>query len=546
MKRVIFEMALLALVAGFASCQKLEGTGKEIEKENTMVEMGYVTLNVSIPKTRVDYTEINSNLNPTWKVGDVIVGYWAEGESGNRYFSLTVDSVNGKDGSATISGTAPINGDVCLLYKTGVKNLSSTSLDISYKNQSGGNDLTPNVLLSSGTITEGSGSFEFASAGAVIGISNAKGLTAGATVNCVKVYGKNLSNACVAVNGNEFKLTASSKSNDVISTVALNGITVGTDSDRTLNKPIYIAVPAGAEVTKVSIISGKGLYSYSLNSSKTVEANKYLYVKTAKEFVKENPEGSLPGVFSVGADKQVFFSQGNLQATYNKSTSTYSWGFAANQYDYIADAPGNTTISNQVDGAKVDLFGWSAVNSKYGLIVRAYNDDFKGAFVEWGKNIDNSGTWYTPSVEEWCYLFGMIIQKPDQWDEKLFPAESTVRTENKYKLDVKVNGKIGLVIAPDDFDGTIASSYTSDAWATAESVYGLVFLPSAGYYNLDPDASFNCEGFEEVGCYWSSTGRSSNGVSAFYLQICIDEAVNVNEFEDRDCGQSVRLVSACK
>ena len=139
MKRVIFEMALLALVAGFASCQKLEGTGKEIEKENTMVEMGYVTLNVSIPKTRVDYTEINSNLNPTWKVGDVIVGYWAEGESGNRYFSLTVDSVNGKDGSATISGTAPINGDVCLLYKTGVKNLSSTSLDISYKNQSGGN-----------------------------------------------------------------------------------------------------------------------------------------------------------------------------------------------------------------------------------------------------------------------------------------------------------------------------------------------------------------------------------------------------------------------
>ncbi|MBR2284918.1 MAG: hypothetical protein IJ900_00085 [Paludibacteraceae bacterium] len=41
--------------------------------------------------------------------------------------------------------------------------------------------------------------------------------------------------------------------------------------------------------------------------------------------------GKLPGAFSVSADKQVNFSQGNLQ--YNSNTQ--AWQFAENQYTYV-------------------------------------------------------------------------------------------------------------------------------------------------------------------------------------------------------------------
>ena len=71
------------------------------------------------------------------------------------------------------------------------------------------------------------------------------------------------------------------------------------------------------------------------------------------------PAGALKGEFSVSTTKKVHFSKGNLQATYNSSASTYAWGFAANQYDYIGNAAGNTTIDSQTNGAVVDLFGWS-------------------------------------------------------------------------------------------------------------------------------------------------------------------------------------------
>ena len=62
-------------------------------------------------------------------------------------------------------------------------------------------------------------------------------------------------------------------------------------------------------------------------------------------------EGALKGQFSVAADEQVFFSQGNLQ--YQASTDT--WRFAENQYDMVgAD---NKNISATYTGW-IDLFGW--------------------------------------------------------------------------------------------------------------------------------------------------------------------------------------------
>ena len=60
------------------------------------------------------------------------------------------------------------------------------------------------------------------------------------------------------------------------------------------------------------------------------------------------------GVFSVSKDKQVSFSQGNLQ--YHRKR--YEWRFADNQWDYI----GAENVKDGQLADRVDLFGWSTDN----------------------------------------------------------------------------------------------------------------------------------------------------------------------------------------
>ena len=62
------------------------------------------------------------------------------------------------------------------------------------------------------------------------------------------------------------------------------------------------------------------------------------------------PANAINGKFSVAADKQVYFSQGNLQ--YTQSTAT--WAFAEHQYDMIGEK--NVNNSHTLND-KIDLFG---------------------------------------------------------------------------------------------------------------------------------------------------------------------------------------------
>ncbi len=79
------------------------------------------------------------------------------------------------------------------------------------------------------------------------------------------------------------------------------------------------------------------------------------------------PAGAINGKFTINAGgTQVYFSQGNLQATYDGSA--WSWAFATNQWDYI----GNATANNRINGngtvsvnGTVDLFGWVGASSTW-------------------------------------------------------------------------------------------------------------------------------------------------------------------------------------
>ena len=249
------------------------------------------------------------------------------------------------------------------------------------------------------------------------------------------------------------------------------------------------------------------------------------------------------GVFSVAADKQVTFSQGNLQ--YTQSTNT--WSFAENQWDMIGtdNVTGGSVSSDQYSGDrkdgdaladKVDLFGWSTATTNFGVSTSEDNADYDGDFVDWGSNqigSDAPKTWRTLSYDEWRYL---RYNRPY--------ADNLVGV-------AQVNGVNGLILLPDNwtcpagvsfeagFHGESGVDYyaayqtfTADQWSKLEAA-GAVFLPASG-----ERFGSGVDGVQNYGEYWSATeGYSYN---AYYLFFYSDGAGTSTY--SRDYGLSVRLV----
>ena len=246
------------------------------------------------------------------------------------------------------------------------------------------------------------------------------------------------------------------------------------------------------------------------------------------------------GTFSVGANKQVSFSKGNLQ--YTQSTNT--WSFAENQWDYIGtdNVTGGSVSSAPTDGDskqgtaladKVDLFGWGTGKNPTNSSTD-YND--YQAFVDWGANqigSDAPNTWYTLTKAEWEYLL------------------NTRANASSLKGVAQINGVNGLILLPDNwtcpagvtFKSGFHSEYgvdyyaayqtfTAVEWSKLESA-GAVFLPAAGY-RYGSNVNF----VQSDGYYWSATEDDSG--SAYYLLFYSDEARM--DYNVRNYGHSVRLV----
>ena len=256
----------------------------------------------------------------------------------------------------------------------------------------------------------------------------------------------------------------------------------------------------------------------------------------------ENPSAGI-GTFSVSADKQVTFSQGNLQ--YTQSTNT--WSFAENQWDMIGtdnvtggSVSSDPTWGDSKDGTaladKVDLFGWSTSANNFGESTSTSTSDYSGSFVDWGSNqigSDAPNTWRTLTYNEWYYVvFGR-------------PKASSL------KGVAQVNGVNGLILLPDTwvcpagvtFKSGFHSSYgvdyyaayqtfTADQWSKLESA-GAVFLPAAG----GRDGS-KVLYVQDYGYYWSAL--ESGGYNAYSLGFN-SGAANVG-YGSRGSGNSVRLV----
>lgn len=187
------------------------------------------------------------------------------------------------------------------------------------------------------------------------------------------------------------------------------------------------------------------------------------------------PEHAIGGLFSVAANKQVYFSQGNLQ--YTQSTKT--WSFAEEQYNYIGS-------NNITANAKIDLFGFSgdATNATPWGAGITTSSNFKGNFKDWGQNSisgDAANTWRTLSYEEWEYLLSGRTNADKLW------GIARIQTNNSTNV-------CGLIFLPNDYLDNPADvsftagshSYSSQTFTLAQwkllEAKGAVFLPAAGMW----------------------------------------------------------------
>lgn len=259
--------------------------------------------------------------------------------------------------------------------------------------------------------------------------------------------------------------------------------------------------------------------------------------------------------FTVGNNKKIVFSQGNLQY----KAQTNSWRFAVNQYDYVGDAHFGNIYENGVkcDNSKVsstysgwiDLFGWGTsgyngkspyMSSNNDIDYVSENSDISNTNYDWGvyNIIDGypKETWRTMTYKEWNYL---IYERNN--------AENL----NGY---ARINYINGFILLPDNWqlpNGVSFSSsseinfsnnvYTLAQWELLEQA-GAVFFPTGGCRKgqviINPTT--------EIGI-WSSTAHETSEAYHFYiLNLANEKNESVGVYSGRAIGRNVRLVHDVK
>lgn len=259
------------------------------------------------------------------------------------------------------------------------------------------------------------------------------------------------------------------------------------------------------------------------------------------------------GLFTINSSgNKVRFSQGNLQ--YQASSGT--WRFAANQYDYIGKAAGNTTAASgrPTQTAWIDYFGWgtSGYNYKYPYMISGTpadygdgNNTITGTEYDWGIHnaISNGGNvpnlWRTLAKEEW---------------QKLLNRTTTINTIGGYAT---VAGLRGFILIPDEFvdpmknngsgafvgfssTGFNQNIYTADDWEKMEAM-GAIFLPAAGFNNVNSSGVGTVSNVDSQGDYWSTTNYSTSQALSFQIANASCR-ISGNWDRSRRVGCSVRLV----
>ena len=273
---------------------------------------------------------------------------------------------------------------------------------------------------------------------------------------------------------------------------------------------MYVPLPAGNH--KLTI-TGK-TFTRAMSSAQNMQKSTFYPIKCAH-------------AFSVSGSQKVFFSPGNFEY-YNRSDygSIANWGgnqglnsnsdandcarFSPNQWDRKLSANrqegkyGLVTRAVPATNAWLDIFGWGT-----GFIPGYNRADATGTgsiigydeFFDWGTHYgtrlnNNShcvGNWFTLNRTQWEYLLNLTSNN----------------TRNGKCRIGSVNGVNGLIIAPDDYSGTLPQTINSSTWTSNYQKKGVVFLPAGGHMNYLANVNHSWGFNQEINGYWTSTPVTS-------------------------------------
>ncbi len=313
-----------------------------------------------------------------------------------------------------------------------------------------------------------------------------------------------------------------------------SGWEVNTPAATSSNKTLTISNPNWASVMYVPLpygthkltITGK-TFTRAMTSEQTMVKSTLYPIKCAH-------------AFSVSGSQKVFFSPGNFEY---KNTSVYferwilgvpSGGNNGKRYtqdgndcarfaeiQWHRNQSNNRTFERRgfttyswptTNGYWLDLFGWGTGNIPgYNLAtaVRLIGNTEYENFTDWGTrygdrlnaNSHTTGNWYTMNQTQWSYLLNL----------------TTNSARNGKSRIGSVNSIPGLIIAPDDFSGSLPASIDSITWINNYQTKGVVFLPSAGCMDYQPSEDWSWGYVSNRAGYWTST--EYNDRQAYFVKI---------------------------
>lgn len=512
MRNTIIALAALAALSLAASCQKENGPAGKVPGPMTI---SAVSEGIGTPTK----AEMAYKYDVLWKSGDKI---YVKGAATGGTFTLTAGAGT-TTGTFTQDGTESISGEVEAFYPSTVVEGTSLVWPAVQTNGQVAPMYSKKTLERTG-ITDPE-EFRFSSLGAVLQIVfNTDQENARLKSISIKDGSKTMSGAFSVVEGRA-NITATDGAGITLD-LGEDGVEVGPTP-----KYFNIAVPAGKyENLTITFTTIEGLSS-QMKSTTLPEVVRNTVGKLTLTG-KLPPAGALPGEFSVSSTRKVHFAKGNLW--YDGD----SFRLEANQYDcptswdemnphvghFYWDRNAGSVVDRSTFGlseGRLDvLFTNDSYHTNFETLVPAPNPSFS-VFAGSG---EVKGMYRTLSHPEWSYLFA-----------------SRDNASALYKIGVTVCGEENcLVIAPDNFTGTIESSYDAAAWASAEAS-GLVCLPAGGYRDTG-DILESGKGY-----YWTSTGTETGAVSVKFSYDLDEELKEVKELktepEERDCGSLIRLVA---
>ncbi len=286
--------------------------------------------------------------------------------------------------------------------------------------------------------------------------------------------------------------------------------------------------------TIIAIPSGTTIVSDNLQLDETFDQEGKYFYKVSGFGV---PDNCIRGIFSVGKDKQVFFSKGNL--CYELDFG--NWFFASSQYGRFVnvDDVGVNFSTWSLYNTCIDNFGVGTWFEDGGLPYQTTEDefDYPPLFID---DAELAGTcaigpeWTVLLKSEWTYL----LQRRKDADKKFGSAQIVGECKGLVILPDEFTLPEGLDFRPFemfDFDDPkeIMNVYTVDDWARMEQA-GAVFLPDAPYRYLElVDNSY------PGGWYWTRSAPSDGwyrGVFITFYGEVHEERLGYGE------GCAVRLV----